>query len=586
MLGLLAFVYVTAFLGRSGAIAIRLDEAEIRTLIIAALLFIAVEYPRARWSARRHFHQASAWLDRLGSPTLAEARAFGSIPRRHAASVFVEWTVASAIATVIHGLRDPSLVSLLVLFIGGTVFGLHIAGTVYLLVERALRPGFRRLAEYGASLEDGEPGIATRLISSWVLCAGVATFGAALIVGWSDDARSVDLSRALLPLAAFVIIEGGALTLWAVRSVSGSVHDLQSALHRVEGGDLDVRLDIDDRTEIGAVRRSFNSMVKGLRDGAHVQRLLDGQVGPEVARVTRSRGIQLAGERQQASILTVDMIGSTAFAEGSDPEEIIAVLNGYFDLVVQRVITEGGNVLQFQGDGVLCVFGAPSSVADHEQRALRAARGLRSDLVEFRQADHPGFDAAIAVSTGTVVGGHVGNADRFSYTVIGDVVNEACRLVDEAKSHPARVLATSSAVSRCGDEARWWRSASPRRLRGRAALTAVHCPISVTAGLEPRNLVRQERDGEPASVTDERGAHDRRPTEAAADVVEHVIEHPTVVAVEGQRELHRIGRREIADGDTDQGAAVGVEVTATLGEELSGDGQDQVGPVGGLDHRP
>lgn len=499
VLGLLAFAYVTVFLGPSGALAIDVTAEERGLMMIAAVVFVALEYPRALLSARRRFRDASEWLDRPTPPTLAEARAFTSLPRVHARSVFIEWFAVTALGTAIHALEDPALRPLLVLFLGGLVFGLHMAGIVYVTVERSLRPSLGRLADDGVALERGEPGIGLRLFLTWGLCAGVATFGAALIIGWSGDTESVDFAAAVLPLAAFVILEGGGLTWWAVRGLSTSVHELQAGLARVENGDLAVRLPVDDRTELGALRRSFNAMVHGLRDRDLLQRILDGQVGADVAARTLRDGVQLRGERHHASVLFVDMIGSTPFAERVGPEEAIAVLNGYFDRVVQRVTSEGGNVLQFQGDGAVCVFGAPSPLPGHEIRALRAARLLHEDLIGFRDEHCAGFDAAISVSTGIVVVGHVGNADRFSYTVIGDVVNEAARLVDEAKGRQERVLAASASVARAADEARHWRQAGHIELRGRSQRTAVLCPASPPVD---GDRVGQQRDLEPAPASE------------------------------------------------------------------------------------
>lgn len=530
-LGALGFVYSAMFLGSSGAFRLEVSNAQRWALVAVGAAFVAIEYPRARRREIRRFARCSGWLDRADQPTEAEAEAFNALPRAHATSVLAEWSVATVIATGVHAWFHPEPATIGVLVVGGLVFGVHIAGIVYVLAERALRPSFRRLAALDL-LSHGEPGMAARLLAAWTLGAGFASIGAVLILGWPDHSTSADLGQAVLPLIAFVLVEGGALTVWAVRSMSRSVVELQQALQRVEAGDLDVNLATDDRTELGALRRSFNAMVQGLRDGAHVERLLDGQVGPDVARVTRTRGVQLDGERAVATVLSVDMIGSTAFAERNDPERLIEVLNGFFDLVVRRVSANGGNVLQFQGDGALCVFGAPSPLDDHEARALRAARELRDDVLLFRATNHPDFDAAVAVATGNLVVGHVGNADRFSYTVIGDVVNEACRLGDEAKATESRVLATSVTVARCGDEARWWRASPPRQLRGRATPTAVHRLVAPRLRPGTTDRVGKQRHGRTAADAQQGRPDHGLPAESVADVVEDVVESTPVVPVE------------------------------------------------------
>ncbi|TML63312.1 MAG: adenylate/guanylate cyclase domain-containing protein, partial [Actinobacteria bacterium] len=144
----------------------------------------------------------------------------------------------------------------------------------------------------------------------------------------------------------------------------------------------------------------------------------------------------------------VDLIGSTSLAQSRPPEDVVAVLNALFAAVVGAVGAEGGWVNKFEGDGALCIFGAPDVQPDHAARALRSARSLRATLAQLDDVD-----VGIGVSAGVVVAGNVGAEQRYEYTVIGDPVNEAARLTDEAKRQPGRVLAGESAVRIAGDEA-------------------------------------------------------------------------------------------------------------------------------------
>jgi adenylate cyclase len=153
------------------------------------------------------------------------------------------------------------------------------------------------------------------------------------------------------------------------------------------------------------------------------------------------------------------------------------MINAVFAAVVRCVTSEGGWLNKFEGDAALCVFGAPLEQPDHAARALRTARGLRRELVALA-AEHPGLDAGIGVSSGEVVAGTVGAEERFEYTVIGDPVNEAARLTDEAKGLPSRVLASGRAVERAGEEAAHWRQAAELMLRGRPEPTAAFEPTA------------------------------------------------------------------------------------------------------------
>ena len=136
------------------------------------------------------------------------------------------------------------------------------------------------------------------------------------------------------------------------------------------------------------------------------------------------------------------------------------------------VSAEGGWVNKFEGDGALCVFGPPGDGSDHAARALRAARRLRLELEGLD------VETGIGVSTGTVVAGNVGAEERYEYTVIGDPVNEAARLTEEAKRHPAGVLASAASVEAARGEAANWEPAGELRLRGRRAPTRAFAPVT------------------------------------------------------------------------------------------------------------
>ncbi|MEI2697053.1 MAG: adenylate/guanylate cyclase domain-containing protein [Microthrixaceae bacterium] len=118
------------------------------------------------------------------------------------------------------------------------------------------------------------------------------------------------------------------------------------------------------------------------------------------------------------------------------------MLNRFFRIVVAVVNREGGWINKFEGDAALCLFGAPQVQPDHADRALRAAAALPRELA----FDQDVLSAGIGVASGDVLAGFVGTPERFEYTVIGDVVNLASRLCDEAKHTPNGVLASVSTV--------------------------------------------------------------------------------------------------------------------------------------------
>jgi adenylate cyclase len=241
-----------------------------------------------------------------------------------------------------------------------------------------------------------------------------------------------------------------------------------------------VGLVVDDGGEVGEVQAGFNQMVEGLRERQQLRDLFGRHVGREVAAqaLAQGSGSGLGGEQAEASVVFVDLVGSTAMAEVLPPDEVVATLNDFFGVVVRTVDGQGGWVNKFEGDGALCVFGVPGTQPDHPERALRAARLLHQALVVLRD-QHPGLEAGIGVSSGRVVAGNVGTEARYEYTVIGPAVNEAARLTDLAKGRAVKVLASVEVVRRGGGEATKWRDVGTVALRGRQVPTAIYEPLVV-----------------------------------------------------------------------------------------------------------
>jgi adenylate cyclase len=131
-------------------------------------------------------------------------------------------------------------------------------------------------------------------------------------------------------------------------------------------------------------------------------------------------------------------------------------------------------VNKFEGDAALCIFGAPLELPDPAGAALAAARTMATRL----RADVPDLDAGIGVSHGLVVAGNIGSTERLEYTVIGDPVNEAARLTEQAKERPERVVASQRIVDRAESaEGSRWRMLEPLLLRGRAEATVLAVPV-------------------------------------------------------------------------------------------------------------
>ena len=155
----------------------------------------------------------------------------------------------------------------------------------------------------------------------------------------------------------------------------------------------------------------------------------------------------LEGERKQVTVLFADVPGFTAMSEKLDPEEVHAIMDCAFEVILNEVHRYEGMINQFLGDGVMALFGAPVANEDHAQRALSAAlaiqRGLQPLADEVRQRHGVEFRMRMGINTGLVVVGAIGRDLRMDYTAVGDTTNLAARLLGLAK--PGQIVVSRRA---------------------------------------------------------------------------------------------------------------------------------------------
>jgi adenylate cyclase len=197
---------------------------------------------------------------------------------------------------------------------------------------------------------------------------------------WDSAYTRTRLSVAILVLGVGGLAVGLATMIGLARSLADRVKALRGALDRVERGDLEARVEVDDGSEIGLLQAGFNQMVSGLSERERLRDLFGRQVGEDVVRHALEHGVALGGEAREAAVLFVDLEGSTRMAATRDPAKVVEFLNGFFAIVVEVVGAAGGWVNKFEGDAALCVWGAPLEDPDAASKALSAARAVRELL--------------------------------------------------------------------------------------------------------------------------------------------------------------------------------------------------------------
>jgi adenylate cyclase len=444
--------------------------------VLSALAGFGICWVVCQAWGRRVASPMFAWLERGGKPIEFERARTVRLALHEARNTLVVWASAGvgygAADVAVGGSAGAGALIAVLVALGG----LSASALSYLAVEWITRPAIALALEDDPPDRPMLPGIGTRLYLAWEFGTAVAVCGAVIVAIAYLSGAGISPHR----MAATVIFLGaialtvGLLTLLAtIRSVTDPLRTLRRAMARVETGDTEVTLQVDDGGEVGLLQAGFNRMLAGLRERDRVRDLFGRHVGEEVARSALGRGLELGGEIRDAAVLFVDLIESTKFVSEHDPSETVELLNRFFGIVVEVITVHGGWVNKFEGDAALCVFGAPTDHPQAAAAALAAARELRRGL--DRELD--GLEAAIGLSAGEVVAGNVGAAQRYEYTVIGDAVNEAARLTELAKADPCRLLASEEIVRRAGErEVSRWQLGERFMLRGRSRATRVAAP--------------------------------------------------------------------------------------------------------------
>ena len=209
-----------------------------------------------------------------------------------------------------------------------------------------------------------------------------------------------------------------------LRTVRGQAHYHSihgQVFYNQRGQNQGVVVLVDDISETEILRETLS-------------RYLSPQVMQQVLSDADLRSLRSA--RREVTVLFADIRNFTAFAERHQPEEVVDVLNEYFDLLVHVLFEHQGTLDKFLGDGLLALFGTPLEQADHARRAVQAAldiqRGATALNTVRRRRGQPTLHLGIGINSGEAIVGNIGTEKRMEYTVVGDMVNVAQRLQTHA----------------------------------------------------------------------------------------------------------------------------------------------------------
>jgi class 3 adenylate cyclase len=306
-----------------------------------------------------------------------------------------------------------------------------------------------------------------------------------VVVPESDYTTTVNASarRALyFGLAALVLAIGGGVA--TARWIARPLGTLAEAARRIRRGNLEVPRLPSTRDEIGTLGRAMGDMVQALRDREFVRGVLGRFVSPELAeRVLRDRReLRLGGELRDVTVLFSDLRGFSELSEHLGAEAVIQVVNRYLAAVTPVILRYGGTIVDFIGDGIFVLFGAPFAREDAAAQAMRCAWAMQHAMDEVNAENGkfglPHIGMGIAVHAGRAVVGNIGSVDRVKYGAVGPPVNVAAHL--QAHARAGEILVSAPALARGGAIARV-DSARTVEVKGRSAPITVY-PLAGVAG--------------------------------------------------------------------------------------------------------
>lgn len=202
---------------------------------------------------------------------------------------------------------------------------------------------------------------------------------------------------------------------------------------------------------LAALANQLSTALENARLYQELEGLFRAYLSPDVAAALLADPSQadLGGSLVEVTALFADLRGFTTFSEAVEPAEIVRMLNRYHGVAVPCVLDHGGTVIQFVGDALLAVWGAPARQEDHAARAVRAALAMQRAVDEIAAAhpDWPRF--RIGANTGPALVGNIGSESLRGFNAMGDAVNVAARL--QGLAEPGQVVIGEATRAAIGD---------------------------------------------------------------------------------------------------------------------------------------
>ncbi len=436
-----------------------------RPSLEANLAILAVLVPAAVYFLVTLARPVDSVLSRLGRKEainqrlleLARRRVI-NIPFYAAAMNLVAWIVPALIFPFLFGLHaDKSCWTLAIYVIYGFSNATMITLLVFVLLEHACRKTVIPLIFPDGRLRDQKKtfwlSIRKRLMVMYVAICFIPMFQVALMTSsryaWIRDGFHAHEALESLGSFSWILFTFSAIYgLWLAtlfsKNLSQPTENIMSITQRIKEGDYDARVTVVSNDEIGFLGDRVNEMAVGLKEREEIREVFNLVTSPEIGREILSMKPFEGGEVRRVTLLFADLRGFTSLAERLPPRDVLKAINSYFSAMTTAIVMHNGIVLQYVGDEIEAVFGAPLDNPLHADRAVDAALEMRAALQRLNEkraseGEEP-LSHGIGIHTGSALAGIVGSQYKISYALVGDTVNVASRIQDLTKEMGADIL--------------------------------------------------------------------------------------------------------------------------------------------------
>jgi len=231
------------------------------------------------------------------------------------------------------------------------------------------------------------------------------------------------------------------------------------------------------------------------RERRRIKSAFQHYVSPEIIEIMMKdpAGVHLGGQEQMVSLLISDMEGFTNYSERHSPSEVIGVISDYYAVMTEQIFAYQGTLVEYVGDELFALYGAPVSQADHARHVCASALAMREHRAALSDAwekiGRPRIKARTGINSGTVLVGNIGSKYRFHYGAMGDAVNLTSRLESLNKIYRTEII-VSDHTARLVEGAFRMRELDLVRVKGREQALRIHELVGTAEA--PLTLPQQE----------------------------------------------------------------------------------------------